>query len=403
MSNLKLYGICLCAAILTFFFIFRFWSLHRQGTVLHQTLESIRLLLDPPDTPKDTLLRSRASANARLVGAFHLTNTFVSPDPAVNSAFRTQSSRLLQAAQRDWRQFSDIALQAVEMALPDRRLNSPFDGFVATVTLSTIIVGLLEPHADIAALAANDLEIVSNLITHIWILSKKPEPIPPQLLQKLNDHLRHLIPDQLVYPNPLDFVIPTWETLWRVVAAALVHIHRDVIASEAFRDLIENPSFVQFRASRLARTSPSVEDYILETLRLDPPVRHMARKTVRQSKLTEFLPRFLAGSIPPQEFTEVADIESAQRSAFWGDHPETFEAARFRLDSESVSSGDLLAFGCGPLKCVASQWAPMAVAVIVGAILNRVDGSGYSIVHGRGVGGRQGWEGWTVCRVDVDT
>ncbi|KAJ7491000.1 hypothetical protein FB451DRAFT_1221709 [Mycena latifolia] len=401
MSNtFEFYGICACTAILVFSFISTCrYVFPRRRTRHHHIPAAIRRLLDPPHTSKDTLLLSRASANARLVPAFGLTNTFISPDPEVHSAFRTQSIHLFQASQRDWRQFTNVALQAVELALPDETI--PFHTFVQTTTLSTIIIGLLDPHADISALAANDLEVVSNLITRIWTLSKKPDPIPEQLLQQLNDHLRCLIPDQGAYPNPLDFVIPTWETLWRVVAVTLAHVHADAAACEAFRDLNENPSWLQFRTARLDRTSPSVENYIHEALRLHPPVRHIARHTVRKPTLTTFLPRFLADRLSPQIYTDIADIENAQRSASWGPDapPEAFDAARFLR--EPSRAGDVLAFGCGPLKCVASQWAPMAAAVIVGAILNRVDGMGHNIVRGRGIGGREGWEGWLVRKLDT--
>ncbi|KAJ7447829.1 cytochrome P450 [Mycena latifolia] len=401
MSNtFEFYGICACMVILAFSFILTCqYVFLRRRTRYHRIPAAIRRLLSPPHTSKDTLLRSRASANARLVPAFGLTNTFVSPDPEVHSAFRTQSIHLFQAAQRDWRQFTNVALQAVELALPDQTI--PFHTFVQTATLSTIIVGLLDPHADISALAANDLEVVSNLITHIWTLSKKPDLIPEQLLQQLNDHLRRLVPDQDAYPNPLDFVIPTWETLWRVVAVTLAHLHADAAACEAFRDLNENPSWLQLRAARMTGTSPTVENYIHEALRLHPPVRHITRLTFRNSTLTAFLFRFLAARIPPRIYTDIADIESAQRSASWGPDapPEAFDAPRFLR--EPSRAGDLLAFGCGPLKCVASQWAPMAAAVITGAILNRVDGVGHRIVCGRGIGGREGWDGWVIRKVDA--
>ncbi|KAJ7700775.1 hypothetical protein B0H17DRAFT_1046613 [Mycena rosella] len=265
-NKFELYGILISTAILTLFFI----STHRcilpqRRAIHHTTQDGIRRLLDRPSASKTALLRSRASANARLVGAFHLTNTFVSPDPAIHSAFRLKSTALLQMAQRDWRDFTDVALQSVEFALPDR--TTEFHTFVQAATLSTVIVGLLDPTANITALASTDVKAVADLITRIWILSKKPERIPTHLLQKLNDHLRQLMPDEDAYPNPLDFVITTWEVLWRVVGVTVAHVHADAVACEAFRDLNENPGFLQFRAARLARTSPSAEHYINEALR----------------------------------------------------------------------------------------------------------------------------------------
>ncbi|KAJ6606113.1 hypothetical protein DFH09DRAFT_1119326 [Mycena vulgaris] len=266
---LELYGICLFTAILTLVLISRDRRVFPlRLPIFHRTPAAIRRLLAPPTTSKEILLHSRASANARLWRAFRLTNTFVSADLDVHSQFHSQSIALLRASQRDWPQFTRTALLAVELALPNR--TTEFHTFVQSVTLSTVIIGLLAPDADITALRANDLEVVSSLITHIWVLSKTPHQIPTQPLQELNERLRRLIPDQDAHPNPLDFVIPAWETLWRVVAVTLAHVHTDPDACEAFRDLNENPGFLQFRAARLFGTSSSVEDYISESLRHFP-------------------------------------------------------------------------------------------------------------------------------------
>ncbi|KAJ6606128.1 hypothetical protein DFH09DRAFT_1119361 [Mycena vulgaris] len=351
MSNhFELYGICLGTAILTFILLSR---RHRvfppRRPIIHHTPVAIRRLLAPPTTSQEILLRSRASANARLWRAFRLTNTFVSVDPEVHSQFLSQSTALLRASQRDWPQFRQIALQAVELALPDR--TTQFHTFVQTITLSTAIVGLLAPDADITSLSAHDLEAVASLITRIWILSKSPHQIPTQLLQQLNERLR------------------------------------------PFAALNENPESSQF-AARLSETSPSVIDHINESLRLYPP----------PARLTDFLPRFLAARIPPPFVdVEIADIESAQRSAVWGPNPDAYDAGRFLC--EPARAGEVLAFGCGPLKCAAARWAPRAAAVIVGAILNRVDGpgAGHQIVRGGGIGGREGWDGWLVQNVHLDT
>ncbi|KAJ6606124.1 hypothetical protein DFH09DRAFT_1119353 [Mycena vulgaris] len=384
MSNhFELYGICICTAILIFvlFSRRRHVFLPRQP-IIHRAPSSIHRLLAPATTSNESLLRSRAAANARLERAFDLTNTFVSADVQVHSQFLSKSTALLAASQRDWMQFGQVALQAVELALPDR--TTEFRTFVQSVTLSTAIVGLLAPDADITALDANDLQVVANLITRLWLLSKNPEQIPAHLRQELKECLRRLIPEE-AYPNPLDFVIPAWETLWRLVAVTLAHVHADPTARAAFAELTESPESSQF-AARLSETSPSALDYINESLRLD------------------FLPRFLAARIPPRFVdVEIADIETAQRSAVWGPDPDAYDAGRFLC--EPARAGEVLAFGCGPLKCAAARWAPRAAAVIVGAILNRVDGpgAGHQIVRGGGIGGREGWDGWLVQNVHLDT
>ncbi|KAJ7765739.1 hypothetical protein B0H16DRAFT_1524189 [Mycena metata] len=394
----EFYGICFSMII---FSIILLSPPHREPPsrppIIHNTPAAVRTVLDPPTTSMNTLLRSRASPNTRLHRTFHLSNTFVNPDPAVHAAFLRQSRALLQTAKRDWNRFNNVALQAVELSLPNPVI--PFHVFVRAATLRTVIVGLLDPRIDITSLASSDLDVVGQLITDLWLLSKNPEHIPEHLLEMLNHRLRRLVPDDEKYPNPLDFVIPTFETLWRLVAVTLAHVHRDAAACGAFRDFNENPSCEQFQASRLGGTSPSVENYISETLRFDPPVRHITRHVDKQSLLTANLPRFLAAWFPPRTELLVADIETAQRTPFWESDKssaDVYDAARFLREP---TASHLLAFGCGPLKCAAINWAPRAAAVIVGATLNRVDGVGHYIVRGPRIGGREGWDRWEVRTV----
>ncbi|KAJ7041985.1 hypothetical protein C8F04DRAFT_1077884 [Mycena alexandri] len=391
---LEFYGICICMIILTIFFLstpYCVFSSHRPIT--HQTPAAVHGLLHSPTVSTDTLLRSRASANARLSRVFRLSNSLVDPNLAVHAVFLRQCRALLQAA-GCWMHFSGVALQAVELALLG--ITTPFHVFVRAVTLCTVIGGLLDPHT---SSASNNIDIVMSRITCLRLLSRNPEPIPEHLLAVLNASLRRLLPDIEKYPNPLDFVIPVCAALWRVVAVTIAHVHEDAAACEAFRDFSANPNILPvFHAPRRGGTSPSVENYINESLRLHPPIRHITRHIFKPSMLTPFLPGILATRIPPRINTEFADIESAQRSAFRssGSPPEAYDAARF-LHSPRVS--DVLAFGHGPLKCTAANWAPTAAAVIVGAILNRVNGVTYQIVRGGRVGGREGWDGWMVRKL----
>ncbi|KAJ7700771.1 hypothetical protein B0H17DRAFT_1128627 [Mycena rosella] len=398
-DTLEFYGICLCTAILTIIFISTHCRVRPlRRTIHHTTPEGIRRLLDPPPRLMGRLLRSRALPNARLVAAFKLTNTFVSADPTIHIDFVAKCIELFHIAEKDWPHFNCVAEQAVKLAIPDETID--FRTFVQSVTLSTVVVGLLDTTADITALAS-DVEAVGDLITQVWILSKKPEEIPPDLLAKLNDHLRRLMPDEVAYPNPLDFVVPVWETLWRVVGVTLAHVHTDIVARAEFQMLNDNPDLLNSREPKPDVTAPSAVDYINEALRLYPPVRHITRHTFKPSRLTAFLPRFLAARLPPRTTPEIADIESTQRSASWGPNPDAYDAGRF-LHHPTLAR-DLLAFGCGPLKCPASGWARGAAAVIVGAILNRVDGGAYEIVRGGGIGGREGWDGWLVQKVNTGT
>ncbi|KAF7359088.1 hypothetical protein MSAN_01249900 [Mycena sanguinolenta] len=135
-------------------------------------------------------------------------------------------------------------------------------------------------------------------------------------------------------------VFPTCETLWRIAAVTLVYVHTD---AKGRRALYSQYSFL-----------------VLSYLEFQP-----ASKPTQHSALWE------SDSSPP----------------------EAFDAARFMCEPEAC---EWLAFGAGRLICAAMNWAPMAAALIVGAILNRVDRVTYDIERGERVGERTRWDGWTV-------
>ncbi|KAG6862730.1 hypothetical protein C0993_001787, partial [Termitomyces sp. T159_Od127] len=225
---------------------------------------------------------------------------------------------------------------------------------------------------DIVDLDSEDILVVSSLITQLWSLSKKPDPIPPDLLPRLNDHLRRLVPDDNFYPNPLDFVIPIWETMWRVVATTVAYA-RDSSESCVLAELHRSPLPVQF--GRFDGTHPSAESFVTEVMRLHPPSQRIARVFPVHTFLPLSFVKLVTkvfGPLPLRR--EKADIGKVLRSGYtWGADAETFEPLRFhpsRLTPEQETMKSL-PFGYGRFKCVAASWAPMAAAIISAAILNR--------------------------------
>jgi len=361
-------------------------------------VQNIQNLLDPANIPLSELLRSRAIPNQRLVRAFGLTNAFVNENVDIHITFRNESIRLLAAArQRGWGYFSNIADQAVASSLDEANIG--FDTYVQSVTLRVILVAVLDVGVDAETLASGDVQAVSALITDLWNLSKKPEFTTSILLQHLNIRLRRLIPDENQFPNPLDYVIPTWETLWRVVAIIIAHVHDNSEGRFAFADLYDHPTVEQFRARKMGGSGPSAEEWVKEAMRLYPPVRHIHRAVVLPPhRLLSILPASVQHLLGKSVRIEQADIESAQRSpALWGPDANDFNPARYhRQDLEA--SPPLLAFGYGPLRCVAKDWAPMAAGMIVATVMNGVDSGTFNVVRGGSVGRRGGWESWRVER-----
>ncbi|KAK0185971.1 hypothetical protein F5146DRAFT_936600, partial [Armillaria mellea] len=363
--------------------------------VQHSTISSIHSLLKPVDVPLASLLRARARPNKRLVRAFALTNTFVKDDLVSHTLFRNRTQSLLNQAS-DWHRFKRIADHAVLLSLPSTLAR--VDTFVEAVSLRVILIGLLGTEdAEDASFPSASIETVSSLITKLWALSKHPDPIDPTLLPLLNHHLRALVPDTDAYPNPLDFVIPAWETMWRVVATTFAHVYKDDRFKRALEELHANPSMTQFR---LHSCDPSVESMIIEAMRLHPPSKHISRLS---SRLPSFLPRWMSSRF--FETLHVADIWAVHySSAVWGSSVEMFDPSRHAVRTPEQEEG-FLAFGYGKLQCVAKNWAPMAAAIILSSILAGID-ENYRVEAGRGIGGRDGWDGWDIVAltaVSADT
>jgi hypothetical protein len=173
------------------------------------------------------MLTSRAIPNARLINVFNLTNTFVSAHLETHNAFRKRAVALLHDMSRNggWPRWAEVTSQAVYLQLPHSSPDVPYDRFIQAVTFRTVIAGLLNPAFDQTSFNQDNIDFITSTINTLWDRSKHSQPLPTSLLAQLNTKLRVYFPDEDVFPNPLDFIIPSWETLWRVVAAAVAKVH----------------------------------------------------------------------------------------------------------------------------------------------------------------------------------
>ncbi|KDR84643.1 hypothetical protein GALMADRAFT_220297 [Galerina marginata CBS 339.88] len=365
---------------------------------IQQLIIQTKNILHYPGLKLEEHLKERSDANQRLVRALHLTNTFVSPDLAVHKAFVERAHLLLKTTKRrGWAHFQATAIDAVQWQLSSSRDPSVpqlFDSFVHNVTLVIVLVGILQIDKPVQSFCHEDVALVAQGIIKLWALSKKPDPIPPIILEDLTVHLRRLVGDDEQFPNPLDFVVPGWETLWRVVATAVAYSYGNKEMRTAFEDFNVRPSDDRFRGSQ-GSADISVEGIVNEAMRLHPPSKHIGR-----SKVSKWYPSFLANWIQPS-FTRVkhqADIEQLLRCDIWGPDANEFRPSRHHprevLPEQKQALG--FVFGYGPLRCIAGSWAPMAVGVIAGAILGQLEMNGYELQAGPTIGGREGWNGWVV-------
>lgn len=342
-------------------------------------------------------IRSRAIPNERLVRAFQITNTFVSDSVDIHSAFTREARALLRATgskPRDWFRFADHVQTAIDtyITFTHGRQCCEYEPFVQYVTFTTILTSLFG--IDIYP-SPGDVLVVTQGINDLWRLSKTGNDMPPAMLETINMHLRAWIH---AYPNPLDFILPTFETMWRVVAVAVALAHKDVDMRKTFAQFIAHPTSSEFERSEV--DAPSVEAIIAETMRLHPPTRRIHRANVvpHTSTSTLFLSVFTIPAFirfTPSRTNIVADIGAIHRDTdIWGDDADVFRPQRHHPDTLTAEQrGAFMPFGYGRLKCVASGWAPHAAGMIVGEVLRALEET-YRLREGGQVGGRAGWNGW---------
>lgn len=315
-----------------------------------------------------------------------------------HTTLRAQAFRLVESpAEHDWSGFQAVATQAIDLSLPE--LTISFEAFIQRVTLIVTLASFLRIDLDVVDL--REVILVTRRITQLWLLSKPSTPPPLSLLDELNHHLFRIIHDNIDchVRDPLGFILPAWEPLWQVVAAAFAHAAHNDRFRLAFEDFNDHPTTIQLETHTYI---PSVEAIILETIRLSPPIHHLTPTTSPPTQLplsfhTAIWRQFFVQTIR----NEVTDIAAIQRCSILGPAPDEFDPARHepsRILPEQAET--MLAFGYGPLKCVASNWAPMAAAGILAAILERVDNVTYEcVVVADQPGGRNERESWVVRKV----
>ncbi|KAG0707844.1 hypothetical protein DFH29DRAFT_796402 [Suillus ampliporus] len=357
-------------------------ALVTSRTRVHTSAEAIRALLSPPGIPISALLRARSVPNQRLVKALGISSTFVSDNPDVHDDFTREAKALITAvgAKDGW---ANDAETCVNKFLNTEDSDSfDYATFVQSVTFSVVLAGLLG--TNIEALIPADVAFVTKAINDRWAQSKASGTLPTEVLDDINKRIATWVPGRT---NPLNFIIPAYETMWRVVAIAVVYSNRDRLLRDAFLSYNENPTDEQFRALT-SDAQPSVEAVISEVLRLYPPTRHIARAMDVPWWKRPFVPSL-----------EVADVEEAHKSLLYGSDPESFNPMRFHASYSSPRRERLYAFGHGKLRCVAASWAPSAAALITAKIIAKLDDVTFTLQEGPRIGTRVGWEGWSIERI----
>lgn len=380
--------IILCFIGACLFSIYRWYLSHRSvATValepfIYKDLASCRDILSGRDLdnsnfgPVLTLLDSRAGPNERLIRAFGIDNAFTTRDDKYHKQFRRHAESLLKMDETGWENLKIVAQVLVQQSI--RRVAKANEillvPLVQTVTLGVAMHVLFSLDTD--ELTHSAIQVIAQKINTLWIASKQPTISNTWVSDQnaLREALRRVLPcSEQPRDNPLNFILPAYETLWRVVLRCFVEVmFRSGSAGYEWRQsliaFLECPSQRNFEDISGA-SGVSVDMVVAEALRLYPPTRRIYRH------------------VKPEFAVEVelvaADVESLHRDpSIWGEDSLHFIPSRWR-SIRRRSKMAYMPFGWRPLVCPArEEFGPKIIGLLVAAFVTEfLDGWGWKAAY----------------------
>ncbi|WEW60324.1 hypothetical protein PRK78_005809 [Emydomyces testavorans] len=314
----------------------------------------------------------------RLQYAFGIQNSFTSTDAACADQFAKQATQLLNLDDSSWRSLGTYAVDTLRSVYQHRDIGSlldevPLANIVQTLSLKIafqVFFGVVVQDRD-----KGHLSDLAEEINRIWVASKHGRNCPQYSYEaKLRNALSSIFPDQDINSpaiNPLNFILPAYETLWRIVLRVFLDVmfaakDRCPQWQELMVAFLKCPTKKQFSEQLSTLPGPvSAEFLVLEGLRLYPPTRRI-RRAFRFSANKEI------------EIHE-ADIEKCHIDpSTWGSDAARFQPHRWAHTTRDQKNS-FMPFGSAPYVCPAkSVFGPRMIALILGALIDTI-GDGWSV------------------------
>ena len=312
-------------------------------------------------------VESRAGPNQRLVKAFNIHNAFTTTDDQYRKSFTSEAASKMSALkEEDWKRIADHAETLVQHGLGGKQCC--LDSFVRSLSLKITLHTLFQ----LDPLSMNDksIEEITSSINDLWVESKKSvEPSAP-MKDKLGRALARFFPNTEFsgQENPLNFILPAYETLWRVVLSCFIEIaFREGALPDWQLELVrflEKPTKDKLKIAS-DDTSISVESIVNEALRLYPSTKSVYRDFRTETKKTTDV--------------VIADIEKCHRiPSIWGVNADKFDPSRWKnLEAQTTEAKEakeaFMPFGYGKFICPAKPvYGPMIIAVLVAALAKHI-------------------------------
>ncbi|KAL8639460.1 MAG: hypothetical protein Q9228_003515 [Teloschistes exilis] len=328
-------------------------------------------------------VRSRAIPNQRLVRAFGIDNGFTTSDNESREDFRNWA--IAKVSTFDGKRWKDNASQADHLVKKQMQIishmgNIPLECAVQIVSLKLIFIEFFQ--LDPIGLRDKTMLQIAQEINHQWIASKSvvsEGTVGHGKFQALFESLK--LDSDRPRDNPLNTLLPVYETLWRVVTHCIIEvIFRPSARPEwlpLLQDFLGNPTRTNFWKRSAGTDGVSVELLVKEALRLYPPTRRIYRQMHMSSK--------------DESELVAADIEACQRlQSIWGNESHRYQPARWNSVSPTMEKA-YMPFGGSPYKCPASgSFGPRMIGVLVAAFASKLPVSEWRLIFQDESGVRSG-------------
>ncbi|KAL8649525.1 MAG: hypothetical protein Q9210_004344 [Variospora velana] len=309
---------------------------------------------------------SRAIPNQRLVRAFQIDNGFTTNDHDYGRLFRRTADKKLRDINRGgWSEVGKVAegFASTYFERFKSQTRGHLDLIVQIVALKTVLLVFFDVNQD--AMTDEVVIRISKNINLLWIQSKSQTGNQSNNFEILQNDLKHLgLEWTTSKENPLNMLLPVYETLWRVVARCLIEVVFRPSADPEWLLLLEtfraDPSSENFSKSQPPEQDKvSVSFLVKEALRLYPPTRRIYRHVHLASKKA---PELLA-----------VDIEACHRlPQVWGENSHRYRPARWNSVDENMRRA-FMPFGGSPWICPAnSNFGPMMIGVLVATFASNI-------------------------------
>ena len=306
-------------------------------------------------------VESRANPNQRLVRAFDIDNAFTTKDDEYRKSFtRKARAKLSALKEADWKRIAGHADALLQYSLG--REQCCLDSLVRSMSLKITLHTLFK--LDPMDMDDESIEEITSSINELWVESKMSVQPSAPTKKKLRQALARFFPNAEFsgQENPLNFILPAYETLWRVVLSCFIEvIFREGALPDWKLELVrflEDPTRDKLKSAS-CDTSVPVESIINEALRLYPSTKSVYREFRIETKRTTDI--------------VIADIEKCHRTpSIWGANADKFDPSRWK-NLKAVAEEAFMPFGYSKFTCPAKRvYGPTMVAVLVAALAKHI-------------------------------